>query len=636
LGPEAVFERGQICNRCEKDAGVVNIFGARLRPVTNLGKGPGKFYWEGLPLNKHTGKAESKAFLCPGCVFPACAHNQEHQDLEYVNGQFQATNASRSPTVLPTPVPEGSLAGTVERNQELAWGDSSDDSDFIPRSRRRKADSATRLPKTPLDVPRIARETRNVQFDTPLVVQEEEETRNASAEYTADKATSSLDKLKLMDAKHKVKGNIDKTWTAMVPMFAGKYGDIKALASFSVSVRDALRREELFVDCVGAGIPLAELLHRLLVIRLEPSSVIMSHLRPVWDQESWRAKHFADLGSLMKFLIKYLLDKTALGDAEVEFTSFRRQPGESGIDLVIRLRESYETASLADDFPERIPEHMLPERLVRSLDTTLQNRVTDGLSKSCRPWRRDKLERENRTSPDQVRMILTKVQQEIDTQLSLWPRTVRPASVSFKTPPPARTGIPMGQSARARWNRSTPFPRKSESAFSMQDGMNESEYEPEATEVDGDQLRSVGNLPRRPPTPSKPPVGLLGPPVPPAARYPRGPLGPRPPVYPAPRPRPPLDDSQRGRFTLGDPNYSGCHNCGDKQHMSRDCTLPLSQKLAALVESHTGWPEDDVQSFLEQGLPAALEECWDDPEQIRQYCLAVTEWRDNETATGTD
>jgi hypothetical protein len=68
--------------------------------------------------------------------------------------------------------------------------------------------------------------------------------------------------------------------------------------------------------------------------------------------------------------------------------------------------------------------------------------------------------------------------------------------------------------------------------------------------------------------------------------------------------------------------------------MSRECALPLSQKLAALVESHTGWPTDDVQSFLEQGFPAALEECWDDPEQIRQYYLAVTEWRDNEAAKG--
>jgi hypothetical protein len=171
LGPEAVFKRGQICNRCEKDAGVVNIFGAGLRPVTNLGKGPGQFYWEGLPINKHTGRAESRAFLCPGCVFPACAHNQEHHDLEYVNGQFQATKASHSPAVLPTPGPAISQAAeAVERYQEPAWGDSIDDSEFIPRSRRRKglADSITRVPKTPLDVPRIGRETRNVQFDTPL------------------------------------------------------------------------------------------------------------------------------------------------------------------------------------------------------------------------------------------------------------------------------------------------------------------------------------------------------------------------------------------------------------------------------------------------------------------------------------
>jgi hypothetical protein len=86
LGPESAFKRGQICNRCEKGDDMINIFGSGLRPVTNLGKGLGKVCWEGLPINKHTGRAESMAFLCPGCVFPACARNQEHQDLEYVNG----------------------------------------------------------------------------------------------------------------------------------------------------------------------------------------------------------------------------------------------------------------------------------------------------------------------------------------------------------------------------------------------------------------------------------------------------------------------------------------------------------------------------------------------------------------------
>jgi hypothetical protein len=41
LGPVSVFKRGQICDRCEKGDDVINIFGSGLRPVTNLGKGPG-------------------------------------------------------------------------------------------------------------------------------------------------------------------------------------------------------------------------------------------------------------------------------------------------------------------------------------------------------------------------------------------------------------------------------------------------------------------------------------------------------------------------------------------------------------------------------------------------------------------
>ncbi len=89
----------------------------------------------------------------------------------------------------------------------------------------------------------------------------------------------------------------------------------------------------------------------------------------------------------MNFFIRHLLDKTALCDAELAFNGFKRQAGETGIQLVIRIREVYETASLDANFPERVPEHLLPKRLVKSLDSLLQTRVVDGLSKSCRPWR---------------------------------------------------------------------------------------------------------------------------------------------------------------------------------------------------------------------------------------------------------
>ena len=607
LGPVALFRVGQICNRCEKANKVHGDL--RLRPVTNLDK----IYWEGLPVQGPT--EERIAFLCHGCVFPACPRNQSNQDLEYRHGLFQATEDTRE---LPDPA-ISEVAESVEPTRESEWGDSSDDSEFIPYNRRRKSPSgSTRQPLcTPL---RSEKGGRNVQFETPIADTGGGKAWSTSTGYTMDKGVSTLDRMKMMDAKYKVKSNIDKTWTAMVPMFAGKHGDIKALAGFNIAVRDALRRESLFEDCIDAGIPLSELLHRLLVLRLEPSSVVMSHLKPVWINEDWRSKHFATQEGMMRFLIRHLLDKTALCDAELAFTSFRRHPGETGIDLVIRLREVYETASLADDFPERIPEHMLPERLVRSLDKLLQIRVTDGLNKSCRPWRRDKLERENRTSSDQVRMILTKIQQEIDTQLSMWPadKPYRPGTVAFRATSPAKL--------RPRWGRPTPPPNRSETAYAMQEEGGEIEEEQGMSDEETDQLRAIGDLPHRTPTPSRPPVGLLGPAVPAQSRFPRGPLGPRSPI-PNGRQRPPLDDAQKGRFTLGNPNYSGCHNCGDKQHMSRDCTLPLSQKLAALVGSHTGWPAEDVESLLSQGFPAALEECWDDPEEIRQYCLALTEWR---------
>ena len=132
-------------------------------------------------------------------------------------------------------------------------------------------------PRTPSSTTLALRETRGVQFDNAPWIETPAGKAWAAEEFPPEKTTS-LDQMKLMDAKFKVKTNVDKTWTAAVPMFAGKYGDIKALASFNSSIKDALRREELFEDCIKVGIPLSELLHRLLVLRLEPSSVVMTHL----------------------------------------------------------------------------------------------------------------------------------------------------------------------------------------------------------------------------------------------------------------------------------------------------------------------------------------------------------------------
>jgi hypothetical protein len=70
------------------------------------------------------------------------------------------------------------------------------------------------------------------------------------------------------------------------------------------------------------------------------------------------------------------------------------------------------------------------------------------------------------------------------------------------------------------------------------------------------------------------PQHILGPPVPSLSWLPspRGLAGPR---------QPPPDDSRGSFFTLGNPNYGDCHNCGDKTHVGKDFSKPIQEKLAA-------------------------------------------------------
>jgi hypothetical protein len=61
------------------------------RPVTNLTESAG----DGLP---ETTTTKLHAHLGSGCVFPADPKNQGWQELEFRNGQFQATKAAREAT----------------------------------------------------------------------------------------------------------------------------------------------------------------------------------------------------------------------------------------------------------------------------------------------------------------------------------------------------------------------------------------------------------------------------------------------------------------------------------------------------------------------------------------------------------
>jgi hypothetical protein len=440
-----------------------------------------------------------------------------------------------------------------------------------------------------------------------------------STEYSAPSETAQF---KSVNELSRLTDTVDKTWSKMVTMYEGKYDDIENLAKFSQQVQDALLREGIFAGCIKAGIGLPDLLYRLLIVRIEPTSHLRSVLHPVWDGLSWRTKHLSSTEAMMLFFIKHCLNRQALSDAERSYGQFSRKPSEGAVQTLLRLRVAYNTACLCPEFARRTPEHTLPETLVRSLDIDLHYRVTDGLKKLFVFWSREKLEKHGRTTPADVTDILLKIQEEIDIQLHLLKRILKTSApaVSFQTPgsrPPFRR-------LRTPFGSRTPTPRRSETAYVTRDTgeTGQSPFE------DEDTLYALPGTGRswdtHPPSRDRPsprePVGRIGPPVPPSSRPPLGKNGP-------PRsagPRPPPDPSKQGRFTLGHDNYGGCHNCGSKDHMARECPEPPLNRVAALIEQEVDWTYDDAEAFLEQGMPDCMKDYWDNPEAVYDYCQQLT------------
>lgn len=136
-------------------------------------------------------------------------------------------------------------------------------------------------------------------------------------------------------------------------------------------MRDTIQQEGIFEDCVQSGIPRSKLLHRLLVLRLEPTALVYSHLTSLWHDVNWRKTRLADVPTIIKYLSRISLDKSALTKAERRYLAFKRHTSEGSIKLLIRLRVIYDTARLSPTFEHRLPEHTLPETLVRSLDDDL-------------------------------------------------------------------------------------------------------------------------------------------------------------------------------------------------------------------------------------------------------------------------
>lgn len=65
----------------------------------------------------------------------------------------------------------------------------------------------------------------------------------------------------------------------------------------------------------------------------------------------------------------------------------------------------------------------------------------------------------------------------------------------------------------------------------------------------------------------------------------------------------------------GNPVYSGCYNCGDKQHLARDCPAPLKERVYLIEEDPNSLDDyEEACMYAMQGVHPDLEEPFSDTE----------------------
>ena len=61
------------------------------------------------------------------------------------------------------------------------------------------------------------------------------------------------------------------------------------------------------------------------------------------------------------------------------------------------------------------------------------------------------------------------------------------------------------------------------------------------------------------------------------------------------------EQPSRTRHIPGNPNYTGCHNCGSLEHLARHCEKPVTKQLASLIEQGD-MTLDDAEVYVMQGV----------------------------------
>ena len=371
-----------------------------------------------------------------------------------------------------------------------------------------------------------------------------------------------------------------------IPEYKGAHDDATAMAVFLRDTRDAFDANVLIRSLLETGISEAEMLHLLCTSRVSSGSFISRQLHLYTSSAEAFHQQLGDMQKLTSYLVETGLSEQAIADTEMNYKRLSIGTREDPSAATTRVRILYETACLQPCFQERNPFSSVPQQMVLAMGQPLRNLVQYNLNFKNIKWKAEDLRGKDRTT---IIMALAKVQEEMRVTQQQ-EQSMRQAVRGESTPAPNSRDRPFRSQARL---------------------MVAAEESPEEEHVAVLEPKA--------------PVGKLGPPVPDASR--------RRVTFKGRAPGDRLASQFRKRMPKrarpGEPGYTGCHNCGSTQHYARDCTQPMTDRLAALLADPENWSLEDMEECLWQGMHPQTDQVTD-ADQVLVLCATRMEGDDSE------
>lgn len=387
-----------------------------------------------------------------------------------------------------------------------------------------------------------------------------------------------------------------KTELTTLPALPAEHDQLDQLAEFLYELRDILQNNPTIEGALEAGVEESRIIHAAVELKMQgiKLSYVWYKIHPLMLNGGWRT-NFMSVPELAKHLGKECLRRETVQTAGTKYRELKYRMGETPSSFAVRLVKQHATASMDAEFQRRHPFYGVPADFVNALPSNLTILLKNGLRYSKVRWQSRHLQAAGVTHPIEIQRVLTKVCEELDTQLAVQIAVRRPSL------------------SNADIDRKPTFWRRKSVAFAMQDvdDTDQPSYGPpdSALVVGETNVPTTSGIKQG----ERKPVGPIGPAVTQEARQAKfltrrntrnnARLQAR---WSA---RKLVNSESKERHIPGNPAYTGCYNCGSLKHLARECTAPLKERVLLIEEDPESLNDyEEACMYVMQGVHPDLDE----------------------------